>query len=56
MPRRIQDDEAARTSAAPGLQRFWELAQRLGNCGGPLKVLEMMTDRADFQPKNGGKA
>lgn len=42
------------------LQRLWELAQhaaqRPGNFGGPLKVLEMLMGRADFLPKNGGKA
>lgn len=42
------------------LQHLWELAQeaaqRPGNCGGPLKVLEMLMGRADLRPKNGGKA
>ena len=31
-------------------------AQRPGNIGAGMKVLEMMMGRADFRPKNGGKA
>ena len=42
------------------LAHLWELAQqaaqRSSHYGGPLKVLEMLMGRADFRPKNGGKA
>ena len=42
------------------LQRLWDLArqaaQRPGHYGGPLKVLEMLMDRPDFRPSNGGQA
>ena len=42
------------------LAYLWELAQcaaqRPGNAGGPLKVLEMLMNRPDFRPRNGGQA
>lgn len=42
------------------LQRLWELArcdaQRPGNIGAGMKVLEMLMDCADFKPSNGGRA
>ena len=60
MTRRVQDGGEARAGASASLQRLWEqaqqAAQRPGHYGGPLKVLEMLMGRADFRPKNGGKA
>ena len=42
------------------LQPLWDLAQqaahRPSNSGGPLKVLEMLMNRADFRPRDGGRA
>jgi len=60
MPRREQDGEAARANANSSLQPLWELgrldAQRLGNIGAGIKVMEMLMSRADFKPSNGGQA
>ena len=60
MPHRIEDGAAARANTAASLQHLWKLAQhaaqRPGNCGGPLKVLEMLMGRADFRPRDGGRA
>ena len=42
------------------LQRLWELAQldaqRPGNIGAGMKVLEMLMNRVDFKPSNSGQA
>lgn len=60
MPRREQDGAAARAGAASSLQRLWELgrldAERPGNIGAGIKVMEMLMNRADFKPSNGGQA
>jgi hypothetical protein len=60
MTRPEREDGSAQASTAPSLQRLWDMAQhaarRPGNYGGPLKVLEMLMGRADFRPKNSGKA
>ena len=60
MPRPIAEDGAARAGATTSLQHLWELAQqaahRPSNSGGPLKVLEMLMNRADFRPRDGGRA
>ena len=60
MTRPMREDGSARVGAVPSLQRLWDMAQhaaqRPGHYGGPLKVLAMLMDHADFRPKNGGKA
>ena len=60
MTRPLAQDGSARAGAAPILQRIWELArldaQRPGNIGAGIKVMEMLMSRADFKPSNGGQA
>lgn len=57
MPPRGRDGEAARAGATSRLQHLYELAkqdaERPGNIGAGLKVLEMLLNRADFRPMSG---
>ncbi|CAM3738225.1 hypothetical protein [Deinococcus frigens] len=62
MPRRDEDGgaKAAQAGAVHSLDHLHELArldaQRLGNTGAGLKVLEALMKLSSFRPKNGGMA
>lgn len=60
MPPRGRDGEAARAGAGNSLAHLFHLAQldaqRSGNVGAGLKVLEMLLALPAFRPRTGAKA